>query len=113
MGILWDRLLICDLILSVNGAISGYIHALRDPITSILMGPFEVFGWDFKIGLEAVAESESKSRRGTLRLMDVDASYSGSVAAVWRMAVNPLEVSGSERREYKIAMVVPRVLEVL
>lgn len=45
--------------------------------------------------------------------MDEEASYRASFAAVRRIAVNPLEVSGSERREYKIAMVVPRVLEVL
>ena len=77
------------------------------------MGPFEALGCDFKVNLDAVAESESVSRRGTLRLTDADASYSASFAAVRRIAVNPLEVSGSERREYKIDMVGPEDLKYL
>ena len=60
---------------------------------SIFMGPFEAFGcWDFKFGLDAVAESESLSRRGTLRLIDADASYNVSFTAVGRKEVNPSEV---------------------
>ena len=60
---------------------------------SIFMGPFEVFGClDFEFGLDAVAESESVSRRGTLRLIDAEASYSVSFTAVGRKEVNPLEV---------------------
>lgn len=89
----------------VKSEIFKYIHVPRAPKTSILMGPFEVLGCDFKVSLDAVAESESVSKRGTLRLMDEDASYRASFAAVRRMAVNPLEVSGSERRENKIDMV--------
>lgn len=66
VGIHQDRLLVCDWVVLVKSEIFKYIHAPRAPKTSILMGPFEALGCDFTISLDAVAESESMSRRGTL-----------------------------------------------